>query len=95
MIPHVQTAQNMHGKEGGEALRLLGDPIFQGRKNTFGGVTKTWAFFFLFFSQITILTLDQTPPVYSWRGKICDDRRMYQHGLVGGWNLLFDKIDMS
>ena len=87
MNPHVQTAQNMHGKEGGEALRLLVDSIFQERKNTLGGVTKTWA--------VTILTLDQTPPVYSWRGKICDDRRMYQHGLVGGWNLLFDKIDMS
>ena len=49
VIPHVQTAQNMHGKEGGEALRLLVDPIFQERKNTFGGVTKTWVFFFIFF----------------------------------------------
>ena len=57
--PHVQTAQNMYGKGGvrslqGRVTAAQSWPLFQVRKkNSLGGVTKTW--------QDAILSLEPNP----------------------------------
>ena len=58
MITHVQTVQNMYGKEGRESLRpSYGRSkltlISREEKNSLGGVTKTW--------QDAILSLEPNP----------------------------------